>query len=161
MFSFQLVGLDPSQFEPLFDLTDDQLAAMGAVRCVATETPGFPCRISLEDAAVGDELLLLPYVHQPGASPYKASGPIFVRRGARQRTLTVTDNTPAYLATRLLSVRAYDRSHMMMDAAVCEGRDVRAEIQRQFSNPLVATLHLHNAKPGCFSCQVHRVALPT
>ena len=80
MSSFQINGLSHEQFAKFFDLTNEQLSAVGAMRCVADESPGFPCRISLEDAAVGDELLLLPYAHHPVASPYRASGPIFVRR---------------------------------------------------------------------------------
>lgn len=87
--SFQVVGIDHEPFQHLFDLTDDQLTPYGAQRCHATESPGFPCRISLEDAQLGDELLLLPYCHQPAASPYRASGPIFVRRGVRQRKAAV------------------------------------------------------------------------
>ena len=74
--AFQLVGLARDPFEHLFDVTDDELRKM-APYAVATESPGFPCRISLEDAKVGEELLLLPYVHQPASSPYRASGPIF------------------------------------------------------------------------------------
>ena len=84
--SFQLVGVGHEQFEPLFQLSDEELRQHGAVRQYASESPGYPCRISLQDAEVGDELLLLPYVHQPAASPYRASGPIYVRLGAKRRT---------------------------------------------------------------------------
>ena len=153
--SFQLVGLDPAPFAPLFELPDAELAKLGAVRRVATASPGFPCRVSLQDAAVGDELLLLPYVHQPAASPYRASGPIFVRRGARPRLLAA-GVVPPYVATRLMSVRAYDATHMIVDASVCEGTAVGPEIERLFGDERVAYLHLHNAKRGCFSCEAVR-----
>lgn len=76
MNSFELVGIDGKQFEPLFHFSDEQLGSVGAVRKITTKTPGFPCRISLEDARPGEELLLLPCLHQPAASPYRASGPI-------------------------------------------------------------------------------------
>jgi hypothetical protein len=157
MTAFQLIGLDPSAFEPLFALTDDQLAQQGMQRCRATEHPGFPCRVSLEDAQVGDELLLLPFEHQPALSPYRASGPIFVRRGAQRGQLPVNELTD-YVTTRWMSVRAYDASHQIVDAGVCEGGQLRAEIERLFGNAQVAYLHLHNAKRGCFSCRVDRVA---
>jgi hypothetical protein len=153
--SFQLVGLDHAAFEPLFKLSDEQLSRIGAERHVATANPGFPCRVSLEDANEGEELLLLPFVHQPAASPYHASGPIFVRRGARQRTLEVGELTES-VTRRLMSVRAYDAAHQIIDASVCEGMIVRAEIGRLFDNHLVAYIHLHNAKRGCFSCRVNR-----
>ena len=154
MHSFQLVGLDHAEFEPLFALSDEELAKLGAERRVATHSPGFPCRVSLDDAGEGEELLLLPFLHQPADSPYRASGPIFVRRGAKQRTLIA--EVPSYVSTRLMSVRAYDARHMIIDASVCEGTLVDTEIERLFANELVAYIHLHNAKRGCFSCRVER-----
>ncbi|NYE28945.1 hypothetical protein HDE78_001901 [Rhodanobacter sp. K2T2] len=155
MHSFQLIGIDHTSFEPLFELSDEQLSHIGAERHVATRNPGFPCRVSLQDAKEGDELLLLPFVHQPVITPYHASGPIFVRRGVKQRMLDIGELTE-YVTTRLLSVRAYDAAHMIIDASVCEGIDVRAEIGRLLGDKLVAYIHLHNAKRGCFFCKVNR-----
>jgi hypothetical protein len=155
MHNFRLVGIDHEQFEPLFRLSDAQLKERGVVRRIATESPGFPCRISLEDADVGDELLLVPYRHQPAASPYRASGPIYIRRGARQATLAA-DEVPTCVSGRLMSVRAYDAEHMIVAAEVCEGSAVAPEIRRLFADDRVAYLHLHNAKQGCFSCRVDR-----
>ena len=152
---FQLVGLPHQQFEPLFELSDPQLAELGAVRVTADATPGFPCRVSLVDAEVGESLLLLPYVHQPALSPYRSSGPIYVRRGSRQRTLA-SDEIPPYVSQRLVSVRAYDAAHFIVSADVCDGSQVAREIERQFGNERVAYIHLHNAKRGCFSCRVNR-----
>ena len=151
--SFQLIGLPSEPFVPLFDLSERELAARAMRRVIATTKPGFPCRVSLVDAEVGEELLLLPFEHQPASSPYRASGPIYVRRGARQRTLPPGE-IPDYVRLRLMSLRAYDDGHMIVDASVCEGRDVAAEIDRLFGNAVVRYLHLHNAKRGCFSCLV-------
>jgi Protein of unknown function (DUF1203) len=153
--SFQLIGIDHQRFEPLFALTTPQLDELGAQRVFADESPGYPCRISLEDAAVGDELLLLPYQHQPAASPYRASGPIFVKRGAKRRRLPVGEVSP-YITRRLISVRAYDAAHCIVAAGVCEGAVVEAELRRHLDDPQVAYLHLHNAMRGCFACQVVR-----
>jgi len=104
---------------------------------------------------MGEELLLLPYEHQPAASPYRASGPIYVRRGAKRRTLAAGE-MPAYVTSRLISVRAYDSAHMIIAASVCEGRLVAQEIEQVFNDRQVAYIHLHNAKRGCFSCEVNR-----
>lgn len=153
--SFQLVGIDHQPFEPLFQLPDEALARLGAMRQVATAQPGFPCRVSLEDAQIGDELLLLPYWHQPAASPYRASGPIYVRRGATRRTLPVGE-VPRYVSTRLISLRAYDATHMMVAAAVSEGPHVAQQIVQFFAEPRTAYVHLHNARRGCFSCHAQR-----
>jgi hypothetical protein len=156
MSTFQFIGLPPEQFSGLFSLSAEQLAALGIVRVTPDSKPGFPCRISLQDAEPGEELLLLPYEHQPAASPYRASGPIFVRAGAQQARLQPGEIPPC-VHSRQISVRAYDAHHMMVDAEVCSGDEVAREIQRQFTNPTVRYIHLHNAKRGCFSCRVERV----
>jgi hypothetical protein len=155
MSSFQLVGLSPERFNPLFDLSYEQLAARGVHRVTARSKPGYPCRVSLVDAEVGEELLLLPFEHQPANSPYRASGPIYVRRGAQQR-ISPAGVIPEYVSLRLISLRAYDKAHMIIAANVCEGREIAAEIDRLFDDPDVRYIHLHNAKRGCFSCLVQR-----
>jgi Protein of unknown function (DUF1203) len=153
--SFQLVGVPFETFSPLFLLCDQDLAALDAQRIIATENPGFPCRVSLEDAEIGEELLLLPFEHQPARSPYRASGPIFVRKAARQRSLAPGQLTD-YVLLRLLSVRGYDSADLMIDQAICEGKSVEAAILRMFDNLQVTYIHLHNAMRGCFSCRVNR-----
>ena len=155
MSSFRLVGLGAENFEPFFAMSDDELSALGARRVVADEAVGFPCRVSLADADVGDELLLLPFEHLSTGSPYRASGPIFVRRGARRAVLEPGE-IPPYVARRWMSVRAYDTGDMMIAADVCDGADVRGVLSRLVADPAVLFIHLHNAKRGCFSCRVER-----
>ena len=155
MSNFQLSGLPHEPFETLFLLSDEDLRLRGARRQVADADFGFPCRISLEDARAGDELLLLPHEHQPFASPYRSSGPIFVRRGARRAVLPPGE-VPSYVSRRLISLRAYDASHMMIDADVLEGGGIAQALAQLFTNPQVAYAHLHNAKRGCFSCLATR-----
>lgn len=155
MHNFVFRGLSDKDFAALFELDDVELATRGIERVRADAKPGFPCRISLRDAEIGDELLLLPFEHQPEASPYRASGPIFVGRGARQCALAPGE-IPASVATRLISLRAYDDTHRIVHADVCEGTDLPRQIETAFANPAVAYLHLHNAKRGCFACRVER-----
>ncbi|MEJ0007089.1 MAG: DUF1203 domain-containing protein [Steroidobacteraceae bacterium] len=155
MQGFQLSGIEYGQFRHLFMLPDDQLRAQGAIRRIATESPGFPCRVSLQDAEVGEELILLPYLHQDTVSPYRASGPIFVRRNAKQKTLEIGE-VPTYVTRRQISVRAYDSADMMIGATVCDGSEAGREIEQFFESPDVGYIHLHNAKQGCFSCSVQR-----
>ena len=96
--------------------------------------------------------------HQPApASPYRASGPIFVSRHAKPSELPPGE-LPACVAGRLMSVRAYDAQHLMVEADVCEGETLAPVIERMFADPQVAYLHLHNARRGCYSCRVDRVA---
>ena len=123
--------------------------------CRAASGAGYPCRVGLADADAGDELLLLPFEHQPANSPYRASGPIYVKVGARQRTMAVGE-IPESVRRRQISLRAYDADDMIVNAEVCEGESVGAEIERLLADPLVRYLHLHNAKRGCYSCLVRR-----
>jgi hypothetical protein len=153
---WRLSGLDAAEFEPMFAWTDDALRRVGAVRTTATDAPGFPCRVSLEDAPIGAELLLLPYEHQPTLSPYRASGPIFVRRGAVRSDLAPGE-VPDYVAQRLISLRAYDADAMIIAASVCEGTAVADALDGMFADAAVAYVHLHNAKRGCYSCLASRV----
>ena len=152
---FRISALPQDEFAPLFALDDAQLLARGAKRYVATRTPGFPCRVSLQDASVGESLVLVPYTHQSADSPYKSSGPIFVRESARQASLRV-DEVPEQLRLRLLSVRAYDAGALMADADVVEGQVLESVVERLFSDPTVAYLHVHYARPGCYACRIDR-----
>jgi hypothetical protein len=153
--SFQITGLPASRFTPLFALDDEELAVRGAVRMVADKQPGFPCRVSLRDAETGETVLLLNYEHLPVASPYRSSHAIFVRQGASDARLAV-DEIPQILQIRLLSVRSFDRSGMMIDADVVPGQELAAMINRMLDQSTSAYLHVHNAKPGCFAARVDR-----
>jgi hypothetical protein len=151
--SFQFLALAAEHFAPLFDKTDIELEAIGARRVVADEKPGFPCRVSLADAEIGETVLLLPFAHHDVESPYRALGPIFVRLGAGTATPAVGE-VPAMLRHRLLSVRAYDAAGMMRRAEVVRGHELEPVLQRLFVCDEVRYLHVHNAGAGCYNCRV-------
>jgi hypothetical protein len=153
--TFQFVALRPEPFAPLFELRDAQLHEMGARRVVVDEKPGFPCRVSLADAEVGETVLLLPFTHHDVPSPYRASGPIYVRGGVKAASPAV-DEIPEMLRHRLLSVRGYDRGAMLIAAEVVNGTELEATIRGLFASEAVGYLHVHNARPGCFNCRVVR-----
>ena len=153
--SFRIVPLPLRNFSPLFALDDKELARHSARRVVADQHPGFPCRVSLLDAAPGETLILVPFTHHEVDSPYRASGPIFVRESARTRYLTEGE-IPEVAATRLLSVRAYDAAGMMLDGEMAQGAQLPSQIEHFFANPQISYLHLHNARAGCYSCRVER-----
>lgn len=152
--SFVIQGLDPAPFLPLFELSDAELAARDIRRRIADDRPGFPCRVSLDDADVGEELLLLPWRHHDVASPYRADGPIFVRR--RAIAAHFVDELPPAFATRLLSLRAYDAGAMLVAAEVTPGSEARAWLKRQLAAAHIAYVHVHFARTGCFACRVDR-----
>ena len=148
-------GISPGPFRHLHGLTDDALAARGMRRMTADAKPGYPCRVTLEDAEPGERLLLLPYEHQPAHSPYRASGPIFVRETAE----TTYDDTrvPPVLASRRLSLRAYDATDSIVASdVVMIGGDVEAALEELFARQDTSYVHIHNAGHGCFSCRADR-----
>ena len=152
---FRFKGLPVEPFRPYFAMSDAELAGHDVMRMVADTKPGFPCRVTLEDAEPGERVLLLSFPHQPVHSPYKASGPIFVRESARG-SFDGSD-IPPVLRNRLLSLRAYDVAGMMVDADVTEGNEVEGLLKRLFARSDVENVHIHNARRGCFACSVERV----
>lgn len=153
---FQIHALPYERFAPLFKLSDAELTRAGAARTVVDATPGTPCRVSLADAEPGETVILLNFEHQPANSPYRASHAIFVRENAKQAFPEVGE-VPEVLTSRLISVRAFDGRHYMVDADVVEGADLSEAIPGMLLNPDVSYLHLHNARPGCFAARVTRV----
>jgi len=154
--NFRIVGLPRAQFERLFSLNEKELAANGASRMTVDAKPGFPCRIGLADADIGETVILLPFTHHDVDSPYRASGPIFVRENAKEANLSAGE-IPELVSTRTMSVRAYDKSSMMIDGSIVPGSEIKAHIEKMFANPKTEYLHLHNAGAGCYSCKVERV----
>ena len=153
--SFVISGLDPAPFRSLYGLPDEALAAAGAIRMTVDGKPGFPCRITLEDAEPGEAMLLVNHEHLPVDTPYRSRHAIFVREGANVPA-RFEGEVPEQLAIRLLSVRAFDAAGMMTDADVVEGCDLAPLIDRFFADPAVDYLHVHNAKRGCFAARVDR-----
>jgi hypothetical protein len=150
---FRISGLPAEPFQHLFALGDDELRRHGAVRRVA-EDSGYPCRISLTDADAGDEVILVNYEHQDADTPYRSRHAVYVRQG--ERRYDKAGEIPEQLRKRLLSIRAFDASGMMVDADVAEGRMLESMISRFFANDAVAYLHLHFARPGCYAARVDR-----
>jgi hypothetical protein len=119
------------------------------------EKPGFPCRVSLEDAEIGETVLLLNYEHQAAASPYRSQHAIFVREGAEMARPGINE-VPESLKLRLLSLRAFDDDGMMVAAEVVHGREVEGVIREMLSDRKASYVHIHNAKRGCYAARADR-----
>jgi uncharacterized protein DUF1203 len=153
--SFRITGLPAETFASLFALSDQELAARGAVRRIADDhRPGSPCRVSLTDAEPGDELILVNYEHHPVASPYRMRFAIFVRKG--EETFDAIDRVPEQLRIRALAVRAFDEEAMMVGRELVDGGELEAAIERLFADPKAAYLHIHFAAPGCYAARIDR-----
>ena len=153
--NFRIVGLPLAQFEPLFFLDDNELEQKRARRLIVDAKPGFPCRVSLQDAEIGERVVLVPFVHHEVESPYRASGPIFIRETAKEVELE-PDELPDMVTSRVMSVRAYNDKGTMVNAAVTPGNELKSQIEKFFGDAKISYLHLHNAGAGCYSCRVER-----
>lgn len=152
---FRIVGLAPEPFAPLFRMRPHELAERQAVLQVADAKPGFPCRISLEDAEPGTLVALVNYEHLPVATPYRARHAIFVSSAAT-RPFDAVNVVPPALRSRYLSVRAFDAGGMMVDADVAEGAALEPLLERLLANPAAAYLHAHAARRGCYLARIER-----
>lgn len=153
--TFRVIGLSPEPFRPLFGLPDEELARHGACRIVADAPFGFPDRIEISDAAPGESLLLVNYLHQPAATPYRASHAIFVRERAVAPTDLAGEIPPAMRA-RPLSLRAFDGEGMMVDADLVEGREAEGLIGRLLADRRTAYIQAHYARRGCYAGRIER-----
>lgn len=152
--TYRVTGLSPEPFATLFDLDDAALAERGGMRVTATGKPGYPCRISLEDAEPGEHLILLNHVSHNVATPFRASHAIYIRQDATQAAFV--DATPPVFASRTLSLRGFDEKGMLRDAALAPPGEADAAIHKLLADDTIAYIHAHNGAPGCFAARIDR-----
>lgn len=152
---FRISGLAAETFQPLFSMSDAQLAARGAVRRIADERkPGYPCRVSLTDSEPGDHLILTHYEHHAVGSPYRMAFAVYVREGEKQ--FDAVDTVPEQLRKRTLALRAFDANAMMVGHQLLEGAALEQGIEMLFGDPRAAYIHAHYAAPGCYAAKITR-----
>ncbi|WP_373486432.1 DUF1203 domain-containing protein [Blastomonas sp.] len=155
MMTYAIRGLPRTDFVALFALDDASLAARGARRVVADRKPGFPCRISLQDAEPGEALILLHHVSHRVGTPYRSAYAILVREDAAQAA-RYFDAVPPVLDGRAIALRAFDADAMLRDVRLAMPGGVDAGIRALFANPEIAYIHAHNAAHGCFAARIDR-----
>ena len=153
--AYVIRGLDPAPFRQFYGMSDAELGRHHAVRRRADSKPGFPCRVTLEDAEPGQDLILLNYEHLSVASPYRGTYAIYVREGAEEAA-EYRDEVPLQLSRRLLALRAFDAAGMLLKGDVIEGEELAGLIDPWLAEPDVAYLHAYNARPGCFAARIDR-----
>jgi hypothetical protein len=154
--SYRIAGIDPAPFRPLFGLSDEALAAHGAVRHVADAKPGYPDRVELRFADPGETLILINHEHQPADTPYRARHAIYVREGA-ERAVTFVGSLPETLTVAPISLRGFDAAGFMVEADLAQGdAAVEAAIKRLLNNRSIVYVHAHFAKQGCFAARIDR-----
>lgn len=152
--TYSIRGLDPESFAPLFALDDAGLAAINARRVTATADRGFPCRISLEDAKAGEELILLHHISHDVATPYRSAYAIYVRPGVE--AATYRDGVPPVFEGRPLALRAFDADGMLQTARLAGPGEADGTIRDLFADDGIAYIDAHNAAHGCFAARIER-----
>lgn len=142
--TYRIEGLDPERL----DLT-------GARPVTATGKPGFPCRVTLEDAEIGETLLLFHHVSHDVDTPYRSAYAIYVREGVEQPARYV-DEVPPIMQARPLGLRGFDSDGMLRNAMLAMPGEADAKIRALFESPEIATIHAHNAAHGCFAAKIVR-----
>ena len=125
---------------------------------VVDQESSFPCRVCLEDARPGEEVLLFSYRPLDRPAPHQTLGPVYVHR-APCTPFRPSARLPEVLRRRLVAFRAYDRdAEELIDCDVLEGAALEARLHTVLRNRSVERIHVHFARPGCFACAVERSA---
>ncbi len=153
--SYVVGGLSPESFVHLFGQPDEALAERGVIRVRADAKPGYPCRITLEDAEPGETLLLLNHMDHAVATPYRNAYAIYVRESAVMAN-RFEGSLPPVFANRPIALRGYDADGMLRGATLALAGDAEARIGDLFARPEIAYIHAHNAAHGCFAARIDR-----
>ncbi len=153
--AYRVQGLSPEPFQELFTLTEAQLERRNARRVTATSKPGFPCRVTLEDAEPGESLILLHHVSHDVDTPFRAAYAIYVREGATEPA-TFVDTLPPVFEGRTLSLRGFGEDGMLKGGLLAAPGEIDTKIRALFGQPEIAVIHAHNAVYGCFAAAILR-----
>ena len=102
------------------DVADEARRSPGVVPAVAGDGP-YPVRCCLRDADDASEVVLASIMPFRGESPYAAASPVYVHAERCEGHTAERDAVPEMLRDRILSVRAYDGSHMLTGTEVVRG----------------------------------------
>src|SRR5438093_3167217 len=155
MTAFRILPVPQSVADQIRAKRSDDHGNVGIQPTRTDEPRALPCRVCLEEASVGEELLLFSYSPFERPVPYRNVGPIFVHASGCKpydRPAIVPD----LMRRRLLALRGYDAEHRMIECDIVEGAVLESLIERFFANPAVAYIHAHNARAGCFLCRIER-----
>ena len=152
--TYRIAGLDPAPFAPLWAMDDEQLERQRARRVTADEAFGFPCRVTLEDAQAGEQLLLVHHVHHEVDTPYRSAFAIFVREDAERAVYR--DSCPPCFEGRTLSLRGFDGEGALAEARLAGPGESDGVIRALLADPGIAYINAHNAAAGCFAARIER-----
>lgn len=154
--TYKITGLGRESFTALFAMSDTELAQHNARRVTATADRGFPCRVSLEDARAGEELILVHHISHDVDTPYRSAYAIYVRPDVV--AATYRDSVPPVFEGRPIALRAFDGDAMLRTARLAEPGNADSAIRDLFADDDIAYIDAHNAAHGCFAARIERDA---
>ena len=95
-----------------------------------------------------------PFSADAKHSPYQGPGPIFIH--AHECVKYLSNEVAEQQKKRLLSVRAYDREHMIVNHATLPGDGLVEKASQMLEDEKVGYVHVHYSGPGCFAVRVER-----
>ncbi|WP_419963144.1 DUF1203 domain-containing protein [Pantoea vagans] len=153
--NFKISGLDAGPFTHLFGQSDSYLKKHNAIRQKVECYPGYPDRISLCDIPAGETALLINHIYQPADTPYFGTHAIYIWEGCTRQGIYLNE-LPEVVQGRVLSLRAYDEKHFIIEAEIVEGKLAEDLVRRLFGDLQVSYIQIHNAKRGCYPCCAER-----
>jgi hypothetical protein len=153
--TYRIEGLPGDAYSHLIQMCEGELEAHHARRVRADSKPGFPCRVTLEDAEPGESLILFNHVSHDVPTPFRSAYAVYVREIAAGPACYV-DEPPPVFAGRALGLRGFDSEGMLSGALLALPGEADEKIRELFDRPEIATIHAHNAAAGCFAARIVR-----
>ena len=153
--TYRIEGLNPENFAGLFAMDAAGLESVHARRVTAGADMGWPCRVSLLDAKVGESLILLHHLSHDVATPYRSAYAMYVREAAAAAA-TFVDETPPVFEGRPMAFRAFNSEGMLVNAALALPGQADNRIRELLEDDRISYIHAHNAAHGCFSARIDR-----
>ena len=153
--TYRIEGLPRDAYSYLMRMSEGELATLHARRVTADSKPGFPCRVTLEDAEPGETLILFNHVSHDVPTPFRSAYAVYVRETAAEPACYV-DEPPPVFAGRALGLRGFDGEGMLRGALLALPGEADEKIRALFERPEIATIHAHNAAAGCFAAKIVR-----
>lgn len=160
MSRFTCVAIDP-EIAARFRATGIDDRGNPVKRMIATNDGGFPCRVCLQYAGLGEEVLLGSYNLPKPQGLYWTPSPIFVHAEPCVPYAGADEIPDIVRRNALVSVRAYDGDGMVLYdlGQVSDGTEVDAPLTRALGDARTSFVNIHTARPGCLLCRVEPVAV--
>ena len=150
---FQIKGLDGDAFSNLYAMNETELAEHGVIAKIADAKPGYPCRVTLDDAEPGERVFLFNYESHKAATPYRSAYAIYIRDGAREAA-RFENEMPPVLRNRPIALRIFNAEGLLIGADMGAGPELADKIRWGLERQDAAYIHAHNAMHGCFAAEI-------